>query len=205
MAESKDLLVVQTAFPGDILLSIPLLKQIRTYYPGSRITFLCRAGMGELFLRERLADEVFEVNKKDSASLSATLRKLRSQTWQHVFCPHESYRSAIWVRSLDVEGFTVGFRKWWNFWAFRKRLAKPMHLPDALRQLSLLAYVNPEFRRVWERDVVGAGWKNSESRTVSTRAREPFGLHRAGKCLADEALDGRRLRSSGARSTGADF
>ena len=134
-------LVIQTAYPGDLLLCIPLLKQIRKTYPNEPIVLLCRAGLGDLFLKEQLADEVIEVNKKDLASLKARLRDLRAREWTRVFCPHESFRSAFWVRGLRVREFSVGFHKWWNFWAFTKRTKRPMNLPDALRQLSLLVDV----------------------------------------------------------------
>lgn len=142
-------LVVQTAFPGDLLLSVPLVRQIRKFYPDDKIVLLCRPGLGEFFLKEKLVDEVFEVNKKDKRSSRETLKKLRAQTWTRVFCPHESYRSAWWVRSLRVKEFSVGFKKWWNFWAFSVRVKKPPRLPDALRQLALLRGVSPEFREIW--------------------------------------------------------
>ena len=157
-------LVLQTAFPGDLLLSIPLLKQIRAFYPDEPLVLLCRTGLGEIFLREGLVDEVIEVNKKNKASFKATLRALRARKWKRVFCPHESYRSAFWVRSLQVEEFSVGFKKWWNFWAFTTRLEKPKHLPDALRQLSLLK-INTEFRNLWGRDIDEAEWTNKRTRT----------------------------------------
>lgn len=67
------------------------------------------------------------------------------------------------MRSLKVKDFSVGFKKWWNFWAFTIRIEKPMQLPDALRQLSLLI-VNPEFKKIWDRDV-NEGLNNPKSHT----------------------------------------
>lgn len=158
-----DQLVVQTAFPGDLLLSIPLLKQIRVFYPKDRIVLLCRGGLGDFFLRENLVDEVIEVNKKDKASARAVLSRLREQRWKRIFCPHESYRSAVWVRSLLLDDYSVGFAKWWNFLAFSERVRKPKQLPDALRQLSLLR-VNPQFKELWNNDIHEIDWVNSKHR-----------------------------------------
>jgi heptosyltransferase-2 len=164
-------LVVQTAFPGDLLLSIPLLKQVRRYYPNEKIVLLCRLGLGELFLREKLADEVWEVNKKDKSSMKKVLSQLRAEEWTRIFCPHESYRTAFWVRSLKVKEFSVGFKKWWNFWAFSKRIDRPMRLPDAMRQLSLLL-VNPQFKATWDREVheIRIGNPSTHKDTLLTRA-----------------------------------
>lgn len=96
---------------------------------------------------------MIEVKKRDDASTKKALAELRSQQWARVFSPHESFRTALWVRSFKVREFSVGFKKWWNGWAFTKRVAKPAFLPDALRQLSLLKTVNPRFELEWNRDV----------------------------------------------------
>ncbi len=105
-------LVIQTAFPGDLLLSIPLLKQIRANYSNDGTVLLCRAGLGDLFLKESLATEVIEVNKKDNKSLRTTLKSLNSRRWERIFCPHESYRSAFWVSTMKAREFSVGLRKY---------------------------------------------------------------------------------------------
>jgi len=124
-------------------------------------------------LREKLVDEVIEVNKKDKASSKKALAKLRAQEWSRVFCPHESFRTALWVRSLKVRDFSVGFKKWWNGWAFSKRVAKPTYLPDALRQLSLLKAVNPKFEIEWSRDVDEALVNSTVRTDVQLTARIP--------------------------------
>jgi len=117
-----------------------------------------------LFLKEKLADEVIEVNKRDKRSSALALKRLQSQEWTRIFCPHESYRTAFWIRSLKAREFSVGFKKWWNFWAFSKRTQKPLHLPDALRQLALLKAVHPEFAKVWQRDLDETMTSNSRER-----------------------------------------
>lgn len=130
-------------------------------------------GLGELFLREKLVDQVIEVNKKDKASSKRALAELRSKEWARVFCPHESFRTAVWVRSLNVREFTVGFKKWWNFWAFSERVEKPSYLPDALRQMSLLKAVNRKFEMMWNRDVDEALVNSSVRVDVQLKAKIP--------------------------------
>ena len=169
-------LVIQTAYPGDLLLAIPLLKQIRQCYPGEPIVLLCRSGLGRtLSARDKLADEVVEVNKKDRASLQASLAELRKREWSRIFCPHESFRSAIWVRGMRAREFSVGFKKWWNFWAFTKRVEKPATLPDALRQLSLLSGVNENFASVWREAHVErfSNVKDREAHSYRTESEIP--------------------------------
>ena len=68
-------LVVQTAFPGDLILSVALLKGVRQRHKADFLGLVCRRGLGELFLRLQLVDYVFEIEHGvlsfESAKLSA--------------------------------------------------------------------------------------------------------------------------------------
>lgn len=132
---------------------------------------MCRPGLGELFLKEKLVDDVIEVNKKNRSSVKEAWKSLSEKEWTRIFCPHESFRTAFWVRSLRVKEFSVGFKKPWNFWAFTKRIEKPMDQPDALRQLSLLK-INREFENLWDQQV-RAQWLNSNEKTKLSYLNEP--------------------------------
>lgn len=105
---------------------------------------MCRKGCGHLFLRLKLADEVYEVDKKDPQSWRALQAELEGREFRRVFCPHESIRSALFVRKLKAFE-KIGFSNWWNWFVFSKRVRRPMHLPESLRQLSLLKVVDENF------------------------------------------------------------
>ncbi len=134
-------LVFQTAFPGDLFLSIPLIRKIREWDPAQRLVLACRPGLGEFFLKNALVDEIIEIDKRGANGRAAALRRLRSEVWDVIFCPHESPRTALWMLQLKAKE-KVGFSKWWNRGIFDYRVTKPKHLPDALRQMSLLAPLN---------------------------------------------------------------
>lgn len=134
-------LVFQTAFPGDLFLSIPLIRQIRAWDPGRRLVLACRPGLGEFFVTNGLVDEVVEINKRSREGREQALNRLLETHWDCVFCPHESPRTAWWMWRLRAKE-RIGFRKWWNRFVFTRRVEKPVHLPDALRQMSLMAAVD---------------------------------------------------------------
>jgi heptosyltransferase-2 len=136
-------LVFQTAFPGDLFLSIPLMKRLRAFDPGTRVVLACRPGLGAFFLENGLADEIIEIDKKSAGGRSAALRRIWGEEWDYVFVPHESVRTALWMWRVRARRARVGFWKWWNGLFFDKRVVRPVHLPDALRQLALLAAVDP--------------------------------------------------------------
>lgn len=132
-------LVFQTAFPGDLFLSVPLIRRIRDWDPQTPIVLACRPGLGEFFLKSGLVNEVIEIDKRSRAGRHASMRKIWSQEWDAVFVPHESVRTALWMWRVRARRAKVGFKRWWNGVFFDKRVKKPMEFPDALRQLSLLA------------------------------------------------------------------
>jgi heptosyltransferase-2 len=132
-------LVFQTAFPGDLFLSIPLLKRIREWDPVQPIALACRPGLGEFFLKTELADEVIEIDKRSRAGRRKAATRLRGERWENVFVPHESPRTQLWMARVRSNRGKVSFHRSWNFWIYDYRVKKPHDLPDALRQLSLLA------------------------------------------------------------------
>lgn len=142
-------LVFQTAFLGDLLLSIPLLKNLKTLYPDQPLVLVCRKGFGSFFLEKKLVDQVYEMDKKDSVSIKDVVLKLQQTKWNYIVSPHESPRTALLLKQLKAKK-KLGFKKWWNALFFDLRLDKPYHLPDALRQLSLLTLIDKDFKNKFE-------------------------------------------------------
>ena len=133
-------LIIQTAFVGDLLLSIPLLKELRRLKPADRLVLLCRKGLGSFFVQTGLVDETLEFEKSAgtaSASWSAVKSALRAREFDLVICPHESPRTRLLVRSLRAK-LKIGYAGFLNFLVFNVRIERPMDLPEALRQLALL-------------------------------------------------------------------
>lgn len=130
-------LVIQTAFLGDLLLSIPLLQKTRELWPEDRLVLLCRQHLGDFFARTGLVDEVIEIRKGEADTYDRAKESLERFRLKRVISPHSSFRTAWFTRGLDAEE-TIGYRKWWNRFAFDRRVERPQALPDALRQLNLL-------------------------------------------------------------------
>jgi heptosyltransferase-2 len=87
--------------------------------------------------------KVYEVEKGNSQSYREIQRKLGR--FELIFCPHESLRSALFVRSIPAK-IKVGFSNWWNFLIFTHRRPRLWKYPDAIRQLSLLSCLHPELQ-----------------------------------------------------------
>ena len=137
-------LVIQTAFLGDALLSIPLLKNIRQSRPEDDLFFVCRRGIGPIIEALQICDRVIEVDKTNSVSWKESIKELKSMQYNFVISPHKSFRTGWLVRQLSAQT-KIGFSCWWNFWIFDERVGTPKELPEALRQLSLLTRVDLTF------------------------------------------------------------
>ncbi|WP_413570130.1 glycosyltransferase family 9 protein [Bdellovibrio sp. HCB117] len=131
-------LVVQTAFLGDLLLSIPLLKKCREQWPQHKLALVCRKGFGDFFLKTHLVDQVFEIEKGNADSYAKIVEHLRYVEVDNLISPHESLRTAFFNAKIKAK-HKISFQKSWNFLIYSKRTQKNAQLPDAMRQLSLLA------------------------------------------------------------------
>lgn len=136
MAKSK-VLLIQTAFLGDLLLSVPLIKSLRAQLPQSEIFLVCRKGVGSILKEMGLVDRVFEVQKKNKPSYQTAVDALKDIEFDYLLAPHQSVTTALMVRKLKAKK-KIGFSKWWNSLIFDERISFNTLLPDALRQLSLL-------------------------------------------------------------------
>lgn len=143
-----EILIIQTAFPGDLFLSLPLLKQTRQFFPKARIHLMCRQGMGQIFLDHGLVDELFEVKKGESSSYQQAFRSLRSKKIALVISPHRSIRTAFFIKKLKPEK-SIGYKLWWNSFFFTSRVSYSKFLPDSLRQLELLTLASSDFKKIW--------------------------------------------------------
>ncbi len=128
---------IQTAFLGDLLLSVPTLKNLRQNFANAEITLVCRQGIGSLFKDLDLVDRVFEIKKGDANSYSAVKKSVSNESFDYLICPHESFTSAKLAFSIKASK-KITFFQWWNFLFFNDRIEKRSALPESLRQLSLL-------------------------------------------------------------------
>jgi heptosyltransferase II len=149
--ERAEHLIIQTAFLGDLLLGIPLYKELRRLYPNDKLTVLCRKGLGGFLTRTGLVDEAVEISKSGggrSTEAGQSWKKagevLGARTFGLLICPHESFRSAMFAFGLKARR-KIGYSRFFNSFVFSDRIARPMDLPEALRQLALLEPLEKDF------------------------------------------------------------
>lgn len=141
----KSIVVIQTAFIGDLLLSIPLLKRVKEVYPEHQLHLVCRSGLGSMMQKLGVIDHYFEIKKGSTQTYKSILNEIKK--WQVDVCivPHQSLRTAFFVQKIKSP-IKISFKKWWNFAFFSHRIEKNLNWADALRQLSLLSAVDEQIK-----------------------------------------------------------
>lgn len=129
--------LIQTAFLGDLLLAIPLMKKMKNLWPEDPLILVCRKGLGDFFRQVGLVDRVIEISKGNRGSYAEAVRQLRQERIGQIVSPHTSFRTAFLVGQLKAK-HKISFKTWWNGLFFGRRYQRDVNLPDALRQLSLL-------------------------------------------------------------------
>lgn len=62
-AQPRRLLVIQTAFIGDVILALPVLQSLRTWYPAAELVFLVRRGNEGLLANHPAVDRILTWDK----------------------------------------------------------------------------------------------------------------------------------------------
>ena len=96
--EAKNVLVLQTSFLGDSLLTLPLLRRLKENLPGARVTVLTLPKHAEVF-RGPWADEVILDDKRGAhgglLGPWRIARELKARRFDLAVIPHRSLRSAL--------------------------------------------------------------------------------------------------------------
>jgi len=106
----KKILIIQTAFIGDVILATPLIQNLKLEFPDSKIDFLVKNGNQSLLKNDPDLNEVlvFDKNKK-VASVLEILKKIRANNYDLVLNLHRFASSGI-LTSLSGAREKIGFK-----------------------------------------------------------------------------------------------
>lgn len=111
MPEGK-ILVIQTAFLGDAVLTLPMIQKLKEIEPDSIIDVVSIPSTEEVFRASPYVNDVIIFDKKDrQKSLAALIRFikfLRNKRYTKIYSPHRSFRSSLIVYFSGVK-VTCGF------------------------------------------------------------------------------------------------
>jgi heptosyltransferase-2 len=143
---SKKILVMQTAFLGDVILSLPIIYNIKRNYPDYLIDFLCIPYTKEVLLGNIYINQVIVYDKHKTGKIEGILdisRYLHSQNYDLAIIPHRSIRSGI-IALLAKIPERIGFDKLFFNWLYTSTKIYNRNIHEVDRNLDLLEDFHPD-------------------------------------------------------------
>jgi heptosyltransferase-2 len=107
------ILVIQTAFPGDAILTLPMIQMLKRKSENIEVEVLCIPSTKEIFESSPYVNSVVVLEKlgahRKLGTFLAFVKSLKSRDYSKIICPHRSFRSALIVWMLgkvDSYGFS---------------------------------------------------------------------------------------------------
>jgi heptosyltransferase-2 len=114
MKEPGNIVVIQTAFIGDAVLTLPLIQVVRKKYPGSKVDIVVVPRSRDLFVNHPDIREVIVFDKRGKdrgiGGLLRLARHLQSRSYDLALVPHRSIRSAALALLAGIPR-RIGFNK----------------------------------------------------------------------------------------------
>lgn len=112
MKDFKNILVVQTAFIGDVILTLPLVQACKRQFPDAGIDIVTTPAAKELCANHKDIREAIAFDKRGAdrgiSGLIRLSRVLRSHAYDVALVPHRSLRSAV-LAALAHIPIRIGF------------------------------------------------------------------------------------------------
>jgi len=118
----KRILIIQTAFTGDVVLATALIEKLHEFYPQTPIDFLLRKGNEGLLENHPYITKLWVWNKKNNkiANLLKIAFAIRKQRYSHVINVHRFATSGL-VCLLSGANNIIGFKKNPLSWCFTQK------------------------------------------------------------------------------------
>ena len=140
----KRILIIQTAFLGDVVLATPLIEKLHQFYPGAELDFIVKKGNEQLLQDHPLLTNLYVLNKKNKySSMWQLIKQVRQRKYDLVVNLHRFGSSGI-ITALSGAKITVGFDKNPFAFAYTKKVKhfigdKQSYKHEVTRNLELIA------------------------------------------------------------------
>jgi heptosyltransferase-2 len=137
----EKVLILQTAFLGDVILTLPLIQAAGEAYPGARICPLVIPATHEVLRNHPAIDHVLVYDKRHRdrglGGLLRMSRRLRREGFDLALIPHRSLRSALLATAAGIPR-RVGFSSSAGSFLLNRRVPRRKDVHEVERNLDLL-------------------------------------------------------------------
>ena len=148
----KRILVIQTAFLGDAILTLPMITRLKQKFSQSIIDVLAIPSTEAIFTTSPDVDNVYIIDKKGKhksfRAMNKFIKQLRSNLYSTVYSPHRSIRSAYITFKLGAKN-SYGFDNSSFKYAYKNIVKYDAKHHEVCRNLTLIGEGSKE-----------TGWKS---------------------------------------------
>ncbi len=160
----KKILVIQTAFIGDAVLTLPMIQKLKAKFSDSIIDVISIPSTAEIFSASSSVNKVIILDKrrkhKSAIAFIKFINQLKKEKYSWIYSPHRSMRSSLIVKFLKVEqsfGFDSSSLK-----SVYKNLVKyRIDQHEVERNLNLIGF-----------DTTGDNWKIKPELVVPEKSKQ---------------------------------
>jgi len=135
------ILVIQTAFPGDAILTMPLIQEIKRIYNSAQVDVVCIPSTSIIFRTSSYVNEVIEFDKRNKhrgfSGLIKFANYIKSKEYDKIYSPHRSARSAV-LTFLSKPKESYSFDKSSLNFLYKNKIKYESDWHEVRRNLSLL-------------------------------------------------------------------
>ena len=142
-----NILLVQTGFLGDVVLSTPVISALKRRYPDSKLSVVTTPLAAPLVQYHPDVESVITFDKRGvERGLGGLLRfskKIKARKFSKVFSLHKSWRTAIalWLSGIPER---FGFKEAAGTWLYTKTVKRGDLEHDVLRNLAILRSIDQD-------------------------------------------------------------
>lgn len=143
----QTVLIIQTAFIGDVILATALIEKIHAFYPAAKIDFLVRKGNESLLVEHPFIRKVIVWDKQTTKykNLTSIAREIRTSSYEYVI-NLQRFASTGWLTARSGAKHKIGFAKNPFSFFYTKKLAHQIGngTHEVARNLSLISHLTDE-------------------------------------------------------------
>ena len=144
MEEKKleNVLLIQTAFIGDVILTTPMIAALKGSLPGLKLTVMVKPEAKSLLQQNPHVDELILLDKggihKGPYGMLRMIREIRKRKFDAILSPHQSHRTGI-ISMFSNSPLRFGYRSaGFSKFAYNRLLIRPESTPEIIRLLMFL-------------------------------------------------------------------
>ncbi len=137
----KRILIIQTAFIGDVILITPLIRSTKELYPQAEIDVLTLPSTASLLQNNPHVNRVYCYNKRQKGSFFKILRTLRERRYDMAISPHSSTRSHLLMYLAGVP-HRLGFDRGAARILLTAKIKHPRGIHKSQKNLALLSLIS---------------------------------------------------------------